>query len=154
MAQISLVTIGQLSKQTGVNAETIRYYEKISLLPPPARTQAGYRQYGESHVQQLLFIRRGRDLGFSVDAIRALLTLAKRPDLSCANVDLLVVNHLAEVEKKIDDLIGLRDELRQMINCCGRVVAECRVMDSIASGCVAPNRKAVDCGELKEIRNV
>ena len=149
MAQISLVTIGQLSKQTGVNAETIRYYEKISLLPPPARTQAG-----ESHVQQLLFIRRGRALGFSVDAIRAWLTLAKRPDLSCANVDLLVVNHLAEVEKKIDDLIGLRDELRQMINCCGRVVAECRVMDSIASGCVAPNRKAVDCGELKEIRNV
>lgn len=65
--------------QTGVNIETIRYYEKIGLLPEPTRTAAGYRQYGEDHLRRLRFIRRGRDLGFSIEAIRALLRLAEHP---------------------------------------------------------------------------
>jgi MerR family transcriptional regulator, mercuric resistance operon regulatory protein len=128
------MSIGHLSQRTGVAIETIRYYEKIALLPPPARSPSGYRQYEASHVRRLLFVRRGRDLGFSVESIRALLALADRPDLPCGDADRLVASHLAEVEKKIADLIGLRGELRQMINCCGQVVAECKVIDSFASG--------------------
>ena len=130
---LARVAIGALSSQTGVNIETIRYYEKIGLMPPPARTQGGYRQYGESHVQRLRFIRRGRDLGFSIESIRALLALAERPELPCEDADRMVAGHLHEVDRKISDLILLRDELRQMMNCRGRIVADCRIISCLAA---------------------
>ncbi len=130
---MSQINIGDLSQLTGVNIETIRYYEKIALMPPPPRTQGGFRLYGESHAQRLRFIRRGRDLGFSIESIRALLTLAERPDLPCGDADQMVASHLDEVDRKIADLIALREELRQLTNCRGQVVAECRIIASLTS---------------------
>lgn len=129
----SPINIGGLSQRTGVNIETIRYYEKTGLLPPPARSQGGFRQYDDQHVRLLRFIRRGRDLGFSIGSIRTLLALAARPDLPCADADQMVARQLGEVERKIADLILLREELRKMTNCCGEVVAECQIIGSLAA---------------------
>lgn len=124
-------SIGRLSRLAGVNVETIRYYEKIDLLPAPARTAAGYRQYEQGHVDRLAFIRRGRDLGFSIDAIRALLRLTEHPDQPCADADALACAHLAEVERKITELGRLRDALRKMTGCRGDCVADCRIIDAL-----------------------
>jgi MerR family transcriptional regulator, mercuric resistance operon regulatory protein len=127
----SSIAIGALAKCSGVNIETIRYYEKIGLLPEPQRTAAGYRQYGDDHVRRLRFIRRGRDLGFSIEVIRILLQLAEHPDHPCADADHLAAQHLAEVEQRIADLTRLRDGLRQMAGCNGHSVAECRIIDTL-----------------------
>ena len=125
-------TIGALSKATAVNVETIRYYERIGLLPAPDRSAAGYRQYGPDHVRRLSFIRRGRDLGFSIDAIRALLRLAEHPENPCQDADHLASDHLAEVERKIEELTRLRDALRDMTHCHAARVAECRIIDALS----------------------
>lgn len=125
--------IGALSKATGVNIETIRYYERIDLLPEPGRTPAGYRQYGPEHIRRLSFIRKGRDLGFNIEAIRALLRLAEHPDNPCQDADQMASEHLAEVERKIEELGRLRDALREMTHCCADTVAECRIIDALAS---------------------
>lgn len=127
------LSIGKLGEKTGVNVETIRYYEKIGLLPEPERTQAGYRQYGDNHLRRLHFIRRGRDLGFSIEAIRELLRLAGHPEYPCHNADRMAVEHLAEVERKIAELERLRHALSEMINCQAHTVAECRIIDALAS---------------------
>jgi len=127
------LSIGRLSEQTGVHIETIRYYEKIGLLTEPTRTAAGYRQYGEDHLRRLHFIRRGRDLGFSIETIRALLRLAEHPENPCQDADRMATEHLAEVERKIEELGRLRDALREMTNCCAHTVAECRIIDALAS---------------------
>ena len=130
---VATINIGRLSERTGVNIETIRYYEKIGLLPDPARTAAGYRQYGEDHLRRLRFIRRGRDLGFSIEAIRALLRLAEHPEQPCADADRLASEHLAAVDRKIDELGRLRQELQKMVHCCAGSVAECRIIDALAT---------------------
>ena len=127
------LSIGKLGERTGVNVETIRYYEKIGLLPEPGRTEAGYRQYGDEHLRRLHFIRRGRDLGFSIEAIRELLRLAVHPEYPCQDADRLAAEHLAEVERKIAELERLRGALRGMVNCCAHTVAECRIIDALAS---------------------
>lgn len=127
------LTIGALGKATGVNIETIRYYERIGLLSEPDRTSAGYRQYGEEHLRRLSFIRKGRDLGFSIEAIRALLRLAEHPEQPCEDADRLASAHLVEVERKIEELGRLRDALREMAHCCAGTVAECRIIDALAS---------------------
>ncbi len=126
-------TIGALGKATGVNIETIRYYERIGLLPEPDRTPAGYRQYGPEHLRRLAFIRKGRELGFNIEAIRTLLRLAEHPETPCQDADRLASDHLAEVDRKIEELTRLRDALRQMTNCCGQTVAHCRIIDALAS---------------------
>jgi DNA-binding transcriptional MerR regulator len=127
------INIGALSQRTGVNIETIRYYERIALLPSPARTQGGFRQYEDRHIQRLQFIRRGRDLGFSIDSIRALLALSEKPDMPCGDADKMVASHLDMVDRKIADLIHLQEELRQLMDCCGHVVAECRIIESLGA---------------------
>ena len=127
------ISIGVLGKATGVNIETIRYYERIGLLPKPDRTTAGYRQYGDPHLRRLSFIRKGRDLGFSIEAIRALLRLAEHPEQPCEDADRMTAAHLAEVERKIEELGRLRDALREMSRCCAGTVAECRIIDALAS---------------------
>ncbi len=132
MTDRNVRNIGALSKATGVNVETIRYYERIALLPAPDRTPAGYRQYGPDHVRRLSFIRRGRDLGFSIDAIRALLRLAEHPENPCQDADHLASDHLAEVERKIEELTRLRDALHDMTHCHAARVAECRIIDALS----------------------
>lgn len=125
------LTIGRLGELTGVNVETVRYYEKIGLLPPPSRSSSGYRQYDDGHVRRLHFIRRGRDLGFSIEDIRALLRLAEHPDQQCCDADQLATQHLAAVEQRIADLSSLRDELQRIVSCGGHSIAECRIIDAL-----------------------
>lgn len=125
------MTIGEVGRRAGVTVETIRYYEKIGLLPAPGRSAAGYRRYDEAQARRLRFIRRGRDLGFTVEAIRALLHLTEHPDAPCGDADRLARGHLEEAEAKIADLIRLRDGLRRLVDCPARSVAECRIIDAL-----------------------
>lgn len=127
------LTIGDLAKATSTKVETIRYYEQIGLLPEPARTTSNYRAYDEEHLNRLSFVRRARDLGFSLDQIRDLLGLADQTDRSCEAVDAIARQHLREVERKIIDLTALRDELAEIIERCNHgTVAECRIIAALA----------------------
>ena len=121
---------GELSKKTGVNGETIRYYEKIGLLPEPARTTSGYRVYGELHLKRLLFIKRCRELGFAIKDITELLALVDDRDYSCAEIRDLTVTHLKEVNRKISDLRKMQKTLRRMVSDCeGGQLPECPYID-------------------------
>ncbi len=125
--------IGDLAKATATKVETIRYYERLGLLPVPGRTPGNYRAYGASHLRRLSFIRRARGLGFSIEQVRELLGLADERDRPCAAVDAIAREHLAEVERKIDDLSALRRELDDLIGRCRRgTVAECRIIEALA----------------------
>jgi len=127
------LTIGALARQTGVKAPTIRFYESIGLLPRPDRTASDRRVYDRRAVQRLAFVRHARDLGFSVEAVRSLLELADHPDQSCADADRLAAEHLAEIERKIDQLQALRDELARVTAECARGrVADCRVIEVLS----------------------
>lgn len=127
------LTIGGLGRRTDTKVETIRYYERIGLLPAPARTAGNYRTYGAAHLNRLSFIRRSRDLGFSIDQIRALLDLADQRDRSCEAVDAIAKEHRTEVDRKIADLRALRRELDSMINQCRcGTIAECRIIETLS----------------------
>lgn len=135
-----MLAIGALAKRTGTNAQTIRYYEQIGLLPEPERTAGGQRRYGAADLDRLSFIRHARELGFSLDAIRELLDLADRPERSCADVDSIARRHLAEVARRIARLEALKLELGRMLAECGAGrVADCRVMEVLRdhSECLA-----------------
>jgi DNA-binding transcriptional MerR regulator len=128
-----VLTIGVLAKAADTKVETVRYYERIGLLPIPARTAGNYRAYCEDHSRRLRFIRRSRDLGFSIEQVRALLGLADQRDRDCGAVDSIAKEHLAEVERKIADLNALQAELRKVIGQCRRgSIAECRIMDALS----------------------
>ena len=130
---IKTFSIGEVARSTGTKVETIRYYERIGLLPPPARTVGNYRAYARPHLHRLSFIRRGRDLGFSLDEVRELLRLSDDRKRSCSEIDQIARAHLAEVERKLADLTMLRGELRQLIDQCQRgTVAECRIVEALA----------------------
>ncbi len=126
------LTIGDLSRQTGVKVPTIRYYEQIGLLPSPARTEGQQRRYGSDEVRRLTFIRHGRELGFEVDAIRQLLSLAGQPDRSCGEVHDITKTHLDEVNDKIARLTALRNELEAMVECDHKRISECRIIEVLA----------------------
>src|SRR2546421_5039789 len=96
--------IGGLSKATGVNIETIRYYERIGLLPAPPRSEGRHRQYDDGHRQRLVFIRRSRQLGFSLDEVRDLLCLVRGHELTCAKVKTLTEQHMSDIRRKVKDL--------------------------------------------------
>lgn len=124
--------IGELSRATGTNIETIRYYERIGLLPAPARTDANYRSYGVEHRSRLSFVRHSRDLGFTIDEVRSLLDLSDHPDRDCGEADRIATSHLAQVEEKIAQLSALRDELARIIGRCrGGLAGDCRVIEAL-----------------------
>lgn len=128
----SKLTIGVLSKQTGVNIETIRYYERIGLVPPPPRSQGRHRLYDEAHRRRLAFIRRSRGLGFSLEAIRNLLGLAHGHDLSCAEVRVLTEQHIADIRGKVRDLRKLDRILTDLAGrCTGSSVPHCPILDAL-----------------------
>jgi MerR family mercuric resistance operon transcriptional regulator len=128
-----MVTIGELSRRTGVNIETIRYYERIKMLPAPPRTEGGHRVYGTVQVQILAFIRRGRELGFTLDEIRALLNLGGPVSAPCAEVHEIAAKHLGAIRAKIADLRKLEDLLADTIDRCeGGTVPACPVLEILA----------------------
>ena len=125
--------IGLLSRLTDTKVETIRFYEKSGLLPEPARTEGNYRSYEPSHLNRLSFIRRARDLGFSLDQVKALLRLSDDRSQSCTAVDDIAKTHREEVESKIRDLQALKAELDRIIDSCRcGTVAECRIIESLS----------------------
>jgi DNA-binding transcriptional MerR regulator len=127
------LTIGQLGKATATKIETIRYYEKIDLLPAPDRTSGNYRSYAAEHLERLGFIRRARELGFSIEDVRELLKLAAHGERPCEQVDQLVARHLETTEQKIEALKRLRHELRDTLaSCKGGRIAECRVIQALS----------------------
>ncbi|MEZ0171908.1 helix-turn-helix domain-containing protein [Microvirga sp. TS319] len=126
------LTIGELSRQTGVKVPTIRYYEQIGLLAEPLRTEGQQRRYETEAVRRLNFIRHARELGFEVEAIRQLLDLTGTPDRSCGDVHEITKVHLKEVKDKIARLTALRDELEAMVAHDHRKISECRIIEVLA----------------------
>jgi len=129
------LVIGELAARTGTTPEAIRYYERVGVLPAPARAGGGrYRRYGPADVERLGFVRRARELGFSLEEVRDLLGLADQPDRPCAEVDRLARAHLAQVTEKLARLTALRDELERVIGACrgGLPVADCRILGALA----------------------
>lgn len=110
--------IGGLSSRSGVNVETIRYYERIGVLAKPPRTSSGYRFYRPSDVERLVFIRRARDLGFSLDDVRRLLALADGRSRSCRRVRDIAATHLADVRTKLSDLQRMEQVLVDLVDSC------------------------------------
>lgn len=126
-------TIGQLALATGAKVETIRYYERIGIMPEPARSGGNYRAYSEAHLRRLAFVRRSRDLGFTLEQVRELLRLSDRPNQPCHEADAIAREHLAAVERKIADLRRLAVELRHVSSQCrGGAISECRVIEALA----------------------
>jgi MerR family mercuric resistance operon transcriptional regulator len=131
--------IGEAAAASGCHFETIRYYERIGLLPPPARTDTGYRDYTVAEVERLRFISRGRELGFSLDEIRSLLRLTEDPDLSCGEVDQLARKHLADIEQRVHELKRMVRELEHTIaGCAGGQRAQCTILGTLQT---APTRR-------------
>ena len=125
--------IGELAKATGTKAETIRYYEREGILPAADRTDSNYRDYSDNHLAALTFVRRARQLGFSMAQVRELLDLSDRADKPCQEVDELVREQLEEVEQRIVDLSSLRNELRLLLRSCqANRIDECRIVGSLA----------------------
>ncbi|MCU0617007.1 MAG: helix-turn-helix domain-containing protein [Gemmatimonadaceae bacterium] len=127
-------SIGALATRTGTTAETIRYYERIGLLPAPARAGSGrYRRYDATDVDRLAFIRRARELGFSIEEVGELLGLAGDPHRPCADVDRLARAHLATVDEKLRQLSTLRDELQRVIGQCAGAtqMVDCRILGAL-----------------------
>src|SRR5262245_38298192 len=124
------VAIGELSRLTGVNIETIRYYERIKMLPTPPRTASGRRVYGATDLRILAFIRRARELGFSLDEIRALLRLGGPEKASCREVREIAAHHLEGIRAKLGDLRKLERLLTKTVTrCSGRTAPDCPVLD-------------------------
>jgi MerR family mercuric resistance operon transcriptional regulator len=116
----SRIAIGRLSKDTGTNIETIRYYERVGLLPVPARSEGGYRLFRSDHLKRLNFIRRARALGFSIGEIRALLQLADERKRPCAKVRVVAEAHLKDVQTKIADLRSMERVLKATVAECAK----------------------------------
>lgn len=111
------IPIGELSRRTGCNIETIRYYERIGLLPTPSR-RGRYRSYGADDVDRLGFVRRARELGFTLDEVRALLGLAAGGQAACAEVRTLAASHLQDVRSRIADLKRMEQVLAESVRAC------------------------------------
>lgn len=128
------LTIGQLARQTGTKAETIRYYEKIGLLQPPLRSDGNYRYFSAQDQRRLSFVRRARELGFSIEQIRELIAFGEQREHECSSVDDVVKAHIADIARRVRDLQALQGELQRMIgNCPGGRVADCRVLEALQS---------------------
>ncbi len=124
--------IGAMSRETGVKIETIRYYERIEIMPKPDRTEGGNRQYNHSQLKRLSFIKRCRELGFSIEEIRALLRMTDTQVFTCAEVHAMTVEHLSTVKKKINDLRRLEKVLKSMADECGRGdVPDCPIIETL-----------------------
>ncbi|MFA5121260.1 Cu(I)-responsive transcriptional regulator [Zavarzinia sp.] len=129
------MNIGETAASSGVSAKMIRHYESIGLLPPAARSEAGYRRYRAQDVETLRFIRRARDLGFSLDSIHDLLDLWRDRSRASSEVKHLALDHVATLEAKIAELQSMARTLRHLADAChGDERPDCPILDDLA-GC-------------------
>lgn len=127
------ITIGVLARDSGVNLETIRFYERSGLIPAAQRGSNGYRHYQDSDVRRLRFIRRGRELGFSLEEIRSLLDLAAHPESPCDAADRMAREHLDAIQTRIRDLQNLQAELSKLADCHSGQAEHCRLLEALDS---------------------
>jgi MerR family transcriptional regulator, mercuric resistance operon regulatory protein len=119
-SQETFITIGKLSKKTGVNIETVRYYEKIELIPKPYRSEGGNRLYNMDQVKRLAFIKRCRELGFPLDTIRGFLKLVDEKNFTCAEIADISQHHLEDIRAKIKDLKKIESHMKDMLTQCNK----------------------------------
>lgn len=127
-------SIGQLARHVKCKVETVHYYEKSGLMPEPPRTEGGHRIYALSHIKRLNFIRRSRELGFSIKQIKELLKFIDEPDHYCGEVKAMAMLQANEVQQKIDDLQRLKLALNEMISRCkgvGYSIDDCPIIDAL-----------------------
>ena len=144
MAMQNDFTIGWLAGRTNCKVQTIRYYEQIGLMPVARRSSGNRRLYEPRHADRLTFIRHSRELGFSLAAIRDLLSLADNPDQSCFAADKLAASHLADVNVRIARLAALKTELERMVEqCAGGKISGCRVIEVLCdhSQCLSSDHR-------------
>jgi len=134
MSMDGRLSIGALAKAAGVKVVTVRYYENVKLMPEPPRTDGNYRAYRREHLHRLRFIRRCRDLGFTLDQVRELLRLSLEGKRNCSGVDQITAKHLEDIERKIADLKSLAAELRRINRRCpgNRTIADCRILEALS----------------------
>lgn len=131
-AKRSFLGIGDMSRQTGVGIETIRYFEKIGMMPAPGRSEGGNRRYSNEHLQRLFFINRCRQIGFSQSEIKALLSMVDSKGVTCAEVHSITAEHIADIKKRIRDLRKLEKVLTQMANECSRGdIPDCPIIETL-----------------------
>ena len=129
-----MLSIGMLSRETGVKIPTIRYYEEIGLMHTPGRTSGGQRRYETADLERLGFIRHARDLGLGIAAISDLLRLSQNGEAPCADADRIAIEHLANVKDKIKHLRRLEKELKRIVSHChSDTVGECYVIQSLGN---------------------
>lgn len=127
------MNIGDAAKASGVSAKMIRHYESVGLLPPASRSDAGYRQYSEKGVRTLLFIRRSRDLGFSIEEIRNLVSLWQDQARSSREVKVLARQHLDYLDRKLEELLSMKNALSHLVSCChGDERPDCPILENLA----------------------
>jgi DNA-binding transcriptional MerR regulator len=128
-----MYSIGDLSRRTGVKIPTIRYYEQMGLIPAPERTEGNQRRYDRRARDRLAFIRHGRDLGLSIEAIRDLIDLSGHPEKPCAGADRIAAQHLSDIREKIARLKKLEHELERIVShCAGHTVEDCYVIRALS----------------------
>ncbi len=129
-----MLSIGELSRRTGVKIPTIRYYEQMGLISPPERSAGNQRRYSSAEQDRLSFIKHARDLGLKIEDIRELLALAASPDQPCAGANRIAANHLTSIRERIRQLKRLEAELARMaIGCQGAKIKDCYVIESLAN---------------------
>jgi DNA-binding transcriptional MerR regulator len=129
----STFSIGELAGRSACKVPTIRYYEQVGLLPSPARTEGGHRVYDDETVKRLVFIRRSRELGFTIEEVASLLDLSSDEERSCAEVDAIARRHRDDIEEKLRALAAMRDALDDLLDQCERAtILECRVIDALS----------------------
>jgi len=125
--------IGDIARHTGLKIETVRFYEAEGMISPPRRSDGNYRMYDRSHLERLAFIKRSRDLGFTLDEVRELMRLADDPAGSCAEVDAIATRHVAAIDRKLADLKALRAGLTERLDCCDRTtISDCRIIEALS----------------------
>jgi MerR family transcriptional regulator, copper efflux regulator len=128
------LNIGQAADHSGLTPKMIRHYEQTGLLPHAVRSSSGYRLYGEDALETLGFIKRARDLGFSLEEVRELLALRRDPGRASADVQALARQHVQALDERIERLLALRDSLQRLVDHCqGNAAPECAILDELAS---------------------
>lgn len=124
--------IGELASETRVNIETIRYYEREGILPKPGRAANNYRIYSGAHLRRLRFVRRARDLGFTLDEVRVLLSMMDSGDYTCAQVKAVGEKHLGDVQARLADLRRLENALTELVSSCsGERTPDCSMLETL-----------------------